>query len=131
MVAKKNYNIRFYKIYNYQKKKELYMKGLKYMSYSYPKIFKSYRFYGKFPPTMDKLEYEERKLKAFQDREDVGMDMAMLERNFAWWILKRKHKMRFTDIANEYNKAGLKGNDDFIGKVVRKLDKTLLSGKVI
>ncbi len=69
-VSKRNFKLRYYKVYNYKQKTELYLRGKAMMSFNRPKITKSYRFYGKLPPNIIKSEYDAKKLAAF--REDDG-----------------------------------------------------------
>lgn len=60
---------RYYKVYNYTNKKILYIKGKNIMSYNYPFIRKSHRFYGKFPDSINVDKYIKKKLEAFRDEE--------------------------------------------------------------
>jgi len=45
LASRKNFKLRYYKVYNYKKKRELFIRGKKLMDYSRPKIPKSYRFF--------------------------------------------------------------------------------------
>jgi len=60
--SKKSIKRRYYKVYNYSDKKFLYIQGKAMMSYYLPKIEHSYRFYAKFPPTIDREVYKAKKL---------------------------------------------------------------------
>ena len=66
-ISRRSYKNRFYKVYNYMNKKILFMAGHKYMSYSKPVLWKKHRFYGKFPPTIKKEDYENKKARAFKE----------------------------------------------------------------
>jgi hypothetical protein len=129
MIAKRNYKIRYYKVYDYSQKKELYMRGQKYYSYAFPKIWKMFRFYGKFPPTIEQKEYESKKSRAFQKREKDDLDLKMLMLYHSWWIMKRVHGMKFTEIENNYLEAGFKIQNTIIGQKVREIDKKRIKSK--
>jgi len=68
-IYKKDYKKRYYKIYNKSNKKLLYILGNKYMSYSQPKLYKMYRFYGEEPSQIKEEEYRKKKLDAFRENE--------------------------------------------------------------
>jgi len=68
-ISKRDIKRRYYKIYNRKTKKTLFLLGQKYLTYNKPYIRKSYRFYAKMPPTIDKEAYLEKKLKAFHSEE--------------------------------------------------------------
>jgi hypothetical protein len=65
--SKKTTKRRYYKVYNYANKKLLYIFGKQLMNYHQPKISKAYRFYAKFPPTINRDDYIAKKLAAFKD----------------------------------------------------------------
>lgn len=67
--SKSNHKMRYFKVYNYQKKKLLFIKGKNLMSYSFPKVKLSYRFYSKIPKCIDYSAYLDKKLKAFRDED--------------------------------------------------------------
>lgn len=69
-IYKKNFKNRYYKAYNKNNKKLLYIKGKKLMSYSQPHVAHAHRFYGKYPPTISEETYKAKKLKSFATRED-------------------------------------------------------------
>ncbi len=66
-ISKKNYKNRYFKVYNRQNKQLLYILGKKLMSYSKPYIPLMHTFRGAYPPTIDKEEYNKKKLEAFQE----------------------------------------------------------------
>ena len=65
--SKKNFKQRFYKVYNYEKKKYLFLVGKKDMSYYKPKIIRKHPCYGKFPPTIDRNQYIKKKEDSFRN----------------------------------------------------------------
>ncbi len=67
LVSKKNYNLRYYKIYNYEVKRKLYLMGKPMMDYSKPYIYRNHRFFAKIPKAINEKEYLAKKLKAFRD----------------------------------------------------------------
>jgi len=101
-ISKRNYKNRFYKIYNYKNKKLLYQLGHKYMSYGRPKIRKMYRFYSKFPPSINIDEYEMKKLEAFRKREEnqpERVSKQARQRNLLFYYLKTKFKVKQKEMA--------------------------------
>ncbi len=66
-ISRKNFNNRYYKVYNQANKHTLFILGQKYMSYAKPKIWKKYRFYGKTPSGITKEEYEKKKTESFKE----------------------------------------------------------------
>lgn len=82
--SKKSYKNRYYKVYNYHKKKLLFIKGKNLMSYTFPKVPLSYRFYAKIPKCINYEEYIQKKLKAFRDEDgekEVVEDKHALHKN--------------------------------------------------
>jgi len=99
-VGAKNYENRYFKIYSYNKKKILYIFGKQYLDYSKPRIPKSYRFYGKLPPTINPEEYLALKLKAFKDS---SSDNEILGRKEGNWKLKCLHCWDY--LLNKYDET--------------------------
>ena len=98
--SKKTSKRRYYKVYNYQNKKLLYIFGKQLMNYVRPKISKAYRFYAKFPPTIDRQAYIDKKLAAFQDfakEDDEKIDNHVLQRTILSKHLKEIFKMDYTE----------------------------------
>ncbi len=100
--SSKKGNRRYYKIYNYTNKKQLYLYGKKYMSYSRPKVFKTYRFYKKLPPCINKEEYEAKKLAAFREEEEEKPEESkhLIQRTVLSKELKEKYKLNYVEQAN-------------------------------
>ena len=59
----------YYKVYNTKLKEILYLEGNKYYSYFKPKLNIIYKFGGKFPPSISKVDYKAKKLKALINNE--------------------------------------------------------------
>ncbi len=57
-----------YRIYNDRNKKQLFLKGLKFYSYSHPKLKKIYNFGGKYP--LDEKEYRRKKARSLTEEYD-------------------------------------------------------------
>ena len=125
LVSRKNFKLRYYKVYNYQKKKELYIKGKNLMDYSKPKIPKSYRFYKKLPPTINEEEYRQKKLDTFRDdgNEETEESKTIKQRNFLFYVLSQKYKLPYTNIAKLLEKDGIGLNESVIGRIVRDVSK--------
>ena len=97
-ISRRSYKNRFYKVYNYMNKKILFMAGHKYMSYSKPIIWKKHRFYGNFPPTIKKGDYEIKKARAFKEIKTVIEDLPhkfLVGKSIFSFILKNSYKMSF------------------------------------
>ena len=115
---------RYYKLYNYSNKKMLYIRGTRFMSYSLPKIKKTYRFYIPFPPTINRKAYDSKKLKAMQEDEgnkDEGQDKYFNKFVIMCELLKRKYKMGYNDQKRYLEKLkhpyGFSHMADFIKKL--------------
>ncbi len=125
LVSRKNFKLRFYKVYNYTNKKKLYILGKNLMDYSKPKIPKSYRFYRKLPPTIDEMAYRKKKLDTFKDIpiEESEESKIMKQRNFLFYILKEKYKLSYIEIAKLLESGGFGLNESVIGRIVRDVPK--------
>ena len=98
LASRKNFKLRYYKVYNYHKKKELYIKGKNLMDYSRPKLPKSYRFYRKLPPTIDEKAYRLKKLETFRDDGIIETEESkhLKQRSILSAYLKVKHGLDYT-----------------------------------
>ncbi len=115
----KSGNRGYYRIYNKQNKKMLYLNGLKYYSYAKPYIYKSYRFYGNYP--IDEAEYREKKHKALITEEKAEIQTrAMKQRNFLLWYFNKKLDISLTDIEKVLTEAKQPLNRSVIGRIVRE-----------
>jgi len=125
LASRKNFKLRYYKVYNYKQKRELYIKGKNLMDYSRPKIPKSYRFYKKLPPTIDEKTYRLKKLETFRDEhiEITEESKTIKQRNFLFYILKEKYKLSYTGIAKLLEVGGIGLNESVIGRIVRDVSK--------
>lgn len=124
--SKKTIKRRYYKVYNYGNKKLLYIFGKQLMSYKSPKVEKSYRFYAKFPPTVNRDEYIKKKLAAFHDYMDDEIAEEpkwKVQRDLAISWLYNMHKMKQKDIAKLYYDSGFPMNDRNVGEIVRNISK--------
>jgi len=113
----------YYKIYNKQNKKILYLLGKQMYSYSKPFMKKSYRFYGKYP--LDEEEYRKKKLEALQ-KEDIqtfGKIETKYVIRFACLckLLKEKYKMDYKDISKHLIDNKIPTNPDKISLSLNKL----------
>ncbi len=125
IASRKNFKLRYYKVYNYRKKRELFIRGKNLMDYSRPKIPKSYRFFKKLPPNIDRKAYDKKKLETFRDegKEESEESKTIKQRNFLFYILKEKYKLSYAGIAKllEVDDIGL--NESVIGRIVRDVSK--------
>lgn len=124
--SKKTTKRRYYKVYNYANKKLLYIYGKQLMNYHLPKIEKAYRFYAKFPPTIDRDEYIKKKLAAFHDFASEELEEEPKwkgERDFGWYLLNKKFKMTQEEIAKAYSDAGFPYDQSNISKIIKDVSK--------
>lgn len=112
---------RYYKVYNYSNKKRLYIKGKGLMSYHYPHIKKSYRFYGKFPQSLDIQAYLKKKLDSFRDIEKNVPEESkvMKQRNTLLKYVVENYSAKYTELSNVLNTAGCELDPSSIGKICR------------
>ncbi len=131
--SKKNFKLRFYKIYNYDTKKKLYILGKNLMDYSRPKIVKSYRFYGKLPPSINEKEYRAKKLKAFRGREtEEGEESrAIKQRNHLFYLLHKEYGLKYTQISNYLEKCGVQLDSTNVGRYIRHVSKKMQNVDVL
>ncbi len=121
LVSRKNFKLRYYKVYNYKQKRELYIKGKNLMDYSRPKIPKSYRFYKKLPPTIDDKAYRKKKLDTFRDdgKEESEESKIIKQRNFLFYVLKENYGLSYIEIAKLLEEGNIGLNESVIGRIVR------------
>ncbi len=62
----RNVKQKYYKVYNYEMKKQLYLLGKPLMDYRRPFIRRKYRFTPRLPPTISEEEYRKKKRDALQ-----------------------------------------------------------------
>lgn len=113
--SKKSVNRRYYKVYNYKNKQELYLRGKKMMSYRRPRVSKSYRFYNKLPPSIKREEYDTKKLAAFREDEDKepGESRHLQQRTIFSRELKEKYGLNYVKQSNLLKNYGC-GVDDTV-----------------
>ena len=123
--SKNSINRRYYKIYNYNNKKLLYINGKSLMSYYKPRVEKSYRFYAKFPKTINREEYKAKKLAAFQDKRDEMPEEHKFkqQRDKLLFILCDKLGLSYVDASKHLKGEGVALSDSLIGKIVRTVAK--------
>jgi len=123
-ISKKNYQNRYYKSYNLNNKRMLYILGKKYMSYSKPYINEMHRFYGKYPPTISKEEYIKKKIDAFKDigEEKVNEDtLRARQRNFLLYLLNKKYELTYVELEKLLKEQNLPLDKTQIGVQIRKM----------
>ncbi len=125
-ISRKSYTNRFYKVYNYKNKKLLYMLGHKYMSYSKPIIYKKHRFYGNFPPTITKEEYESKKsitFKGKKEKENQEENNITYERNILLKYLHNTKKMPYKSMIELFGEYNISITKSAISIATRNLPK--------
>ncbi len=125
LASRKNFKLRYYKVYNYRQKRLLYIKGKNLMDYSKPKIPKSYRFYRKLPPTIDEKAYRLKKLITFRDdgKEESEESKIIKQRNFLFYVLNENYDLSYTGIAKLLEEGDMGLNESVIGRIVRDVSK--------
>lgn len=126
-ISKKNYNNRYYKVYNYQNKHTLYILGQKYMSYAKPKIWKKHMFRGKLPSSIIKEEYQKKKRDSFREQEvedTPEITRLIAQRDVMIRLLKQRTKITLVDISKALEEAKQPLTTVQIGRIVRDLPKT-------
>jgi len=121
LASRKNFKLRYYKVYNYQKKRELYIKGKNLMDYSRPKIPKSYRFYKKLPPNIDEKAYRLKKLETFRDehKEETEESKHLKQRSVFSKFLKEKYDFNYVEQAKLLESCGCGVADTVLSRSAR------------
>ena len=125
LVSRKNFKLRYYKVYNYHKKRVLYIKGKNLMDYSKPKIPKSYRFYRKLPPTIDEKAYRAKKLDTFKDNgeEESEESKHLKQRTILSKYLREKYDFTYVEQAQLLKNEGCGVDDTVLSHSVRHASK--------
>jgi len=124
----KNYKLRYYKRYNYHNKKQLYLKGVKTLSYYYPKIIHKYNFFKKYPAGFDVDTYLKRKEEAFKaTHHKMEQEHKLITRlkgglNLSWYLFNKKYNMNHTEIAKMYTESGYPVHRSTVTKGIRPLE---------
>ena len=124
--SKKSINRRYFKIYNYTNKKLLYIYGKNLLSYYKPKLPHTYRFYAKFPPTINRKEYNDKKLNAFRQNDvETPIETRILQqRNLLLYLCCKKGNISQAELCRHLTQAGFgltKGRmSQIIGSVPQK-----------
>jgi len=125
-------NNRAFKIYNYNKKKQLYLNGkTKYFSYSYPKIFRAKgRFLVKrtdeYPnglpySTFDMKAYEKKKAEAFKSEQSENAESKYkLQRDKIIANLYKRYFKTYIEISEWLASIGIELDRTAIGLIVRQ-----------
>jgi len=123
--SKKSIKRRYFKTYNYNNKKILYIFGKPMMSYYKPKIEKNHRFYAKFPPTINREAYKAKKKAAFQDKDidEPEEHKFKVQRDKLLHIICTKQGLSYPDIAKCLKEEGESLTSSLIGKIVRTVTK--------
>ena len=125
-IYKKDYKKRYYKVYNFRNKHLLYILGQKYMSYSKPKIWKKYRFYGKLPSSITKEEYQKKKSDSFKEKavEDVPeITRLITQRDIMLVMIKKEQKITDRAISRRLEEAKVPLTAANIGRILQKYRK--------
>ena len=121
LVSRKNFKLRFYKVYNYSEKKKLYILGKTLMDYSRPRISKSHRIFAKIPPTIDIKAYEAKKLASFVERgaEEPEETRIIKQRNSLAMKLNRTYGESYETISKGLENDSCPLSSSVIGRFVR------------
>lgn len=107
LASRKNYKLRYYKIYNYTKKQVLFLEGRKLMSYFKPKIRKKHRFYRKLPPTVDMHAYNKKKMISFMDigQKEPEESRYRQQRDFLIQYIHENYEKSTREVSKIFNDA--------------------------
>jgi len=122
-ISRKDYKNRYYKVYNYQNKHKLYILGQKYMSYSKPKIWKKYRFYGKLPESIDKEEYQKKKTDSFKEKavaEAPEITRLITQRDIMLVMVKEGQEITDRAISRRLEESKVPLTASNIGRILQK-----------
>ncbi len=122
-IYRKDFKKRAYKVYNKKNKQLLYILGAKMMSYSKPRVTKSYRFYGKYPPNISEKEYRDKKLASFRDEKkktNSKEEIYMKQRDALIEGANREHKVKFTEMAKWLEDAKVPLNAQYVSQISKK-----------
>ena len=131
LASRKNFKLRYYKVYNYADKKILYILGKNLMDYSRPKITKSHKFYRKLPLSIDDTAYRSKKLSAFRGRETEEREESgfIRQRNCILHYLYDQHGLSYVEIAEVLESYGNGMDVSGIGRIIRDVTKKTGKGK--
>jgi len=121
-------NIRRYNMYHYVNKRLLYLYGKQLLSYSRPKVSLNYRFFKKFPESIDVNAYNKKKSDAFKDIEKQ-LDSKRLEKIPRYvgayaHILKTQYKVTYAEQSNQLKQLGLNIDKSVIGRYATTYQNT-------
>lgn len=121
-ISKKDVKRRYYKTYNRKNKKTLFLLGQKMFSYSKPFIKFNYRFYAKFPPTINEKEYLDKKLRSFHEVEEKDREHKWkIQRDFMVWKYHQATKETFVDMAKMFLECEEPVHESMIGEICKTL----------
>lgn len=110
----------YYRVYNEQNKKILYLVGGKYYSYSKPYIKNSFRFYGIYP--IDEQEYRQKKIKTLKTEEEVPViHRSTRQRNYLLYYLHKTYGLKYTELAKILEGGTYSLHPTKIGQYIRKI----------
>jgi len=122
-IQRNKINQRFFQVYNYEDKTQLYILGKQMMNYNKPRIRNKHRFYGKFPEQLDYDSYLTKKLKSFRDmniEEEAVESKYKVQRNLLVYYLNKTLKVKQKDIASLFNNDGFEMGREGITKIVQQ-----------
>lgn len=127
-ISKKDYKKRYYKTYNKSNKQVLYLLGKKMLSYSRPHILRKYRFYGKYPPTIDQEEYKQKKYEAFkmsESMENNEMDTWKIQRDVLIKYSHKLHKIKYAEMAKWFQEHKVPLDRRYLSQITLKHGKVM------
>ncbi len=132
IVSKKNFLNRCYKIYPYNKKIELYVKGKVTLSYSLPRIAKKYRFYNKEIPNIDYDEYVDKKRLFFRQDRTKEEDKAKIksQRDYLIYYICEKNNISQKKLADDFKEQKLGLGRTSINQIISNTAKRLNSVEI-
>ncbi len=123
---KKNHKKRYFKVFNKGNLKKLYMLGKQTMSYSRPKISKKHDFNPHFPTTINRTEYDKKKLASFRDedkKKNPEDKKFMIQRDILIKKVHEEYGTTFVDINKWFEPYGVPLNPRYVSRIPLNLPK--------
>jgi ABC-type dipeptide/oligopeptide/nickel transport system ATPase subunit len=129
-IGRKHYKRRYYKVYNYGLKKVLYIMGKGLMDYKKPYNRLSYRFYGKYPDSVDKEAYLRKKLESFKDDSAPGKEDSRqtIQRNHLLWYMCNKLDCSQAEVRRFLEEVGCGMDKGGMSHIIKDVSKKLRVG---
>ena len=96
------------------------------MSYSKPRIIKKYRFYSTLPPTINKEEYDKKKLESFKEsekRDTTENEVWKKQRDVLIMNAHKLHHIKYSEISKWFDEHKVPLNRHYMGQIAPEIPK--------